>query len=80
MFGIGESKAKQKPRQQGLKIIIVGMGKAGSVLVEKLSDEGHDITIIDKNKQRLQALTNLYDVMAVEGNGACFSVQQEAGI
>ena len=80
MFGIGESKAKQKPRQQGLKIIIVGMGKAGSVLVEKLSDEGHDITIIDKNKQRLQALTNLYDVMAVEGNGASFSVQQEAGI
>ncbi|MCR5108242.1 MAG: Trk system potassium transporter TrkA [Lachnospiraceae bacterium] len=66
--------------KQGLKIIIVGCGKVGNTLVEQLSREGHAITIIDKNAQRLQNISNLYDVMTVEGNGASFSVQLEAGI
>ncbi len=79
MFGVKRSEKKPEPRQ-GLKIIIVGMGKVGTTLVENLSDEGHEITIIDKNKQRLTAMSNQCDVMAVEGNGASFSIQEEAGI
>ena len=42
----------QKPKspiKQGLSIIIVGCGKVGTTLIEQLSKEGHDITIIDKN-------------------------------
>ncbi|MCR4924428.1 MAG: Trk system potassium transporter TrkA [Lachnospiraceae bacterium] len=73
-------RSKKKVEKKGLKIIIVGCGKVGSTLVEQLSKEGHEITIIDRNSSRLQNLTNLYDVMAVEGNGASFSVQLEAGI
>ena len=41
---------KSKPAKKGLKIIIVGCGKVGTTLVEQLSKEGHDIIIIDKNK------------------------------
>ena len=37
------------PSTQGLKIIIIGCGKVGRTLVEQLSQEGHDITIINKN-------------------------------
>lgn len=65
---------------QGLSIIIVGCGKVGSTLIEQLSKEGHDITIIDKNAQKIQELTNLYDIMGIVGNGASYSVQMEAGI
>lgn len=65
---------------QGLKIIIVGCGKVGKTLVAQLIKEGHDITLIDKNPQKIQELTNLYDVMGIVGNGASFSVQNEAGI
>ena len=72
-------KAKS-PIQEGLHIIIVGCGKVGATLVEQLSKEGHDITIIDKNAQRLHELANLYDVMGLVGNGASYSVQMEAGI
>lgn len=65
---------------QGLGIIIVGCGKVGSTLIEQLSKEGHDITIIDKNAQKVQELTNLYDIMGIVGNGASYSTQMEAGI
>lgn len=66
--------------KNGLNIIIVGCGKVGAALVEQLVREGHDITIIDKNPQKIQNYTNLYDIMGIVGNGASYSVQQEAGI
>ena len=67
-------------KQNGLKIIIVGCGKVGQTLIEQLSREGHDITIIDKNAQRVEAVANTYDIMYMVGNGASYSVQLEAGI
>lgn len=73
-------KIEKKIDKNGLKIIIVGCGKVGTTLVEQLSKEGHDITVIDKNPEKVQALANLHDVMGLEGNGASYSVQMEAGI
>ncbi len=67
-------------KKQGLNIIIVGCGKVGIALVEQLSKEGHDITIIDSNNTKIQEITNLYDVIGLTGNGASYSVQMEAGI
>ena len=61
--------------KNGLNIIIVGM-----TLIEQLSKEGHDITIIDKNAAKVQEMSNLYDIMGLVGNGASYSVQMEAGI
>ena len=71
---------KKNSLPQGLNIIIVGCGKVGSTLIEQLCQEGHDITIIDKNPQTIQTLTNMYDVMGIVGNGASYSVQKDAGI
>ena len=71
-------KSQKKPN--GLNIIIVGCGSVGSTLVEQLSAEGHDITVIDKNPAKVNELTDLYDIMGVVGNGASFGVQIEAGI
>ena len=67
-------------KQSGLNIIIVGCGKVGTTLIDQLSKEGHDITIIDKSADNIQNITNLYDVMGIVGNGASYSVQMEAGI
>lgn len=71
---------KKQTAPKGLSIIIVGCGKVGSTLLERLSKEGHDITIIDKNAERVQDLANLYDVMGLIGNGASYSLQKEAGV
>ena len=67
-------------KAKGLSIIIVGCGKVGQTLIEQLSKEGNDITIIDKNAEKIHALANTYDVMGLVGNGASYSVQVEAGI
>lgn len=66
--------------KNGLNIIIVGCGKVGVTLTEQLSREGHDITIIDRDPQIIQSMTDLYDIMGLVGNGASYSVQMEAGI
>ncbi|MEW4413852.1 Trk system potassium transporter TrkA [Clostridium sp. AN503] len=63
-----------------MKIIIVGCGKVGLTLTEQLNNEGHDITVIDKDGSKLRSITDNIDVMGVEGNGAIYQVQMEAGI
>ena len=74
MFG------KKKEEVRGLRIIIVGCGKVGRTLVEQLSQEGHDIVIIDRDGQKIQQLAGLYDIMGIQGNGASYSVLKEAGV
>lgn len=64
----------------GLKIVIIGCGKVGQTLVEQLSNEGHDITIVDTDSSKVQQISNLFDVMGVIGNGASLEVQQDAGV
>ncbi len=71
------SKEQQTP---ALKIIIVGAGNVGRYLVERLSNEDNDITLIDKDAGRVSEISNLYDVMGIVGNGAAVSVQNEADI
>lgn len=61
-------------------IIIVGCGKVGAALTEELSEEGHNITLIDIDESRVNKLTDSFDVMGVVGNGASYSVLRDAGI
>ena len=58
-----------------MRIIIVGCGKVGTTLIEQLSREGHDITIIDRSAKLVQTLTDLYDVMGIVGNGASYMLK-----
>ena len=46
-----------RARPAGLKIIIVGAGKVGTTLVEQLSREGHDITIVDLDAVKVNDIT-----------------------
>ncbi len=63
-----------------MKIVIVGCGNVGTALVEQLSGEGHNITVVDEKEELVQAITNTYDIMGIIGNGAVYSVQLEAGV
>ncbi len=63
-----------------MKIIIIGVGTIGTTLLRELSQEDHDITIIDENKERIEHLIERYDVSGVVGNGACVEIQKEAGM
>lgn len=63
-----------------VRIIIVGCGKVGETLAAELSQEGDDITVIDRKEDKVERLCNAYDIMGCTGNGAGYSTQLEAGI
>lgn len=63
-----------------MKIVIVGDGKVGATLVEHLSQEEHDIVLIDHDQKKVEQIVNSYDVMGICGNGANCEIQLEAGV
>ena len=63
-----------------MKIIIVGCGKVGQKLTERLSQEKeHDITVVDLNPETIEELVNLHDVMGVCGSCGSIDTLMEAG-
>ena len=51
-----------------MKIIIAGAGKSGFAVAQTLSQEGHDITVIDKSGDIINQVSNGLDVICIEGN------------
>ena len=49
-------------------------------LAEQLTNEGHDLVMIDTNSDKIDAVTENLDVMGLVGNGSSFSVLQEADV
>ena len=60
-------------KKEDMKIVIQGAGEIGSHLAKMLSKEANDITIIDDNPQRLQNITAIADVIAIEGHPSSHS-------
>lgn len=64
-----------------MNTIIIGCGKVGQKLAEKLSqEENQNITVVDLKYDVVQDIINQYDAMGVVGSGASFEVLLEAGI
>lgn len=63
-----------------MNIIIAGCGKVGYALAQQLTDEDHNLTIIDSSAERLQPALSAMDVQGIVGNATSFLTQQEAGI
>lgn len=63
-----------------MKILIVGAGIVGFNLAQELSHEGHDISIIDENAERIKTISEKLDVLAVHGNGCIPSTLLKAQI
>lgn len=63
-----------------MKIIIAGAGEVGSHLAKMLSNEANEITVIDSDEERLEALRLHTDVITVEGNPSAIQILHEAGV
>lgn len=63
-----------------MNIIIVGCGKVGLELAERLSSDGHAVTMMDTNAQLMQTALAPLDVQGVVGNGTSYRAQMEADI
>ena len=51
-----------------MNILIVGCGKAGSILTQTLSGEGHDVTVMDIDPDVVRDLVNDNDVQGLVGS------------
>ncbi len=61
-------------------IVVVGLGKVGQLLTQYLSKEGHDVVVVDHNRQKVEDIVNQYDVLGICGNGANNDILIEAGV
>ena len=63
-----------------MNIVIVGLGKYGTLLTSHLVKENHDIIVIDTNPLVVEEVVNQYDVKGFVGNGASYLTLEEAGV
>lgn len=63
-----------------MKIIIVGAGKIGTSIVHHVSDEEHEVVVIDNKSSVIEKIINGYDVMGITGSGVRCDILQAAGV
>ncbi len=63
-----------------MNIAIVGAGRVGQTLAEKLARDGHDVSLIETDSAKVRALSETLDVQVIEGNGATAPILRQAGI
>jgi trk system potassium uptake protein TrkA len=66
--------------KHGFRIIVVGAGKVGKTITRRLTDEGHNLVVIDRSESKLEELSNQCDCMLLTGSGASHQTLEEAGI
>jgi len=63
-----------------LKIIIIGAGEVGFNLATRLSQEKHDLVVIDADNEKCRKIEAVLDISVINGNGSSQSILREAGI
>ncbi len=63
-----------------MQVIVVGGGLVGSTLAEKLAGDGHDVVLVEQNRELMADLNERLDVQTICGNGATVPVLLKAGI
>jgi len=63
-----------------MNILIIGAGDVGFHLGRRLSQEKHNITIIDRNSLLVKRAAEQLDALVVEGHGASYGILRQAGV
>jgi trk system potassium uptake protein TrkA len=67
-------------RNVSVKIIIVGAGEVGFHIAQRLSEEGQDVVLIDKDPRQIKRITENLDVQAFLGSGTSPNLLKNSGI
>ncbi len=63
-----------------MNIIIAGAGDVGTHLAKMLSNEYHDIVVIDPDAEKLQQLASNSDLLVVEGSSTSIAALKDANV
>jgi len=53
-----------------MRVIVIGCGEVGQHIARTLSAERHDVTVVDADGARVEAMQGELDALVVAGNGA----------
>ena len=56
-----------------MNIIVIGAGELGRLLASALSEEDHDVVVVDSDADKLARISDQFDAMTVAGS--CSSVR-----
>ena len=63
-----------------MHIIVVGAGEVGSYVADRLSREGHDVAVVERDPGRLRSIEEQLDVLTVGGSGTHPQTLERAGV
>lgn len=63
-----------------MRIIVIGAGEVGYHLAMRLSDERHDVVVIERDAELVDKVQAQLDVLVIEGNGASPDTLEKAGV
>ena len=63
-----------------MHVVVIGAGEVGSYVADRLSREGHDVGIIDIDREKLHRIDRASDVLTVCGSGTHPDTLRKAGI
>ena len=63
-----------------MHLIVLGSGRIGSALAARLDQEGHSVSIVDRDRESFRRLPERFTGRAVLGNGFDRDVLEQAGI
>lgn len=63
-----------------MKIIIAGAGEVGTHLAKMLSNEFHDIMVIDPDEEKLKSIDSNLDLLTITGSATSFETLKEAKV
>ena len=52
-----------------MKVMIIGCGRVGSVLANRLDEAGHQVVVLDRNQQAFRRLSEKFSGRRIVGNG-----------
>jgi trk system potassium uptake protein len=63
-----------------MKILVVGAGQVGNFLCDRLSHEGHEVTLVDRDEEKIARAMDRLNVLGVTGNGSSAEILEQSGI
>ena len=63
-----------------MRVIIIGAGKVGYNIAQILSNENHDVVVIEQIEERCKIIEDNLDVQVIQGSGSSSDILYEAGI
>ncbi len=63
-----------------MKTIIVGAGEVGFHIASRLSKDGHDVTVVERDVEKGNLLRDKLNALVVQGSGSSAEILEKAGI